>query len=237
LSVQNELIALKEARDDLKKQLAEICSTLNNLYAKRAPLVQKAENLSTRTSSLEQTLLEKVQEELGNINQDIAQAKKRQAEIKKELETNQQNILLKEDRVSLYINAQSSTMVSTFFEYVRNHLEEFGGKIKKTFRIIEITHYEDDTYGGCYVPTGNFGIYDESNKSFIVSSKAFYFKKILCTFTRGEYEQPKCWRTEWYKAYRNLFVSHLLETLKKDYTCEKFFKLTIEDSCFTLELV
>lgn len=83
LSVKNELIALKGAREDLEKQLAEICSTLDKLYAQKVPLVQKTEILSTRTSSLAQTLLEKVQEELENVNQEIAQTESRQAEVKK----------------------------------------------------------------------------------------------------------------------------------------------------------
>lgn len=237
LSVKNELIALKGAREDLEKQLAEICSTLDKLYAQKVPLVQKAEILSTRTSSLAQTLLEKVQEELENVNQEIAQTESRQAEVKKEIAENQQNILQREDDVGLYINEQSSIMVSTFFEYMRSHLEELGVEIKKNFRIMEVTRYKDDRYNGCHVPTGDIGIYDESKETFIVSSNDFYFKNNLYTITRGQYDALVCNETEWYKAYRNQFISHLLETLEKSYTFGEFFKLTIEDSYFTLELV
>lgn len=237
MSVQNELTTLKRTREDFEKKLAEICSTLDNLYVKRAPLVQKAETLSTRTSSLAQTLLEKVQEELENVNQEIAQAEKRQTEVKKEIEEIQQNILQREDDAGLYINDQAPIMISTFLEYMRDHLEELGVEIKKTFRITEVAHFHNDRYCGCYVPTGNIGIYDESNESFIVISKDFYFTKNLCTFTRGEYDELRCHYTEWYKAYRNHFISRLFETLEKNYTYGEFFKLTIEDPYFTLELV
>ena len=238
MSVKNELIALKEAREELKKQLTDICSTLNKLYAQKASLVQKAETLSTRTSSLAQTLLEKVQGELENVNQEIVQAESRQAEVKKEIAENQQNILQREDDVGLYIDEQSSIMISTFFEYMKSHLEELGTEIKKTFRIMEVTRYKNDRYYDCHVPTGYIGIYDESKENFIVKSNDFYFKNDLYNLTRDAlYEALVCNETEWYKAYRNQFISHLLETLEKSYTFGEFFKLTIEDSYFTLELV
>lgn len=64
LSIQAELITLKKARNYLEIKLEEICLTLDNLYAKREPLVQKVETLRTRTSSLAQTLLTKLQKEL-----------------------------------------------------------------------------------------------------------------------------------------------------------------------------
>lgn len=237
MSVHDELTTLKGAREDLEKKLAEICPILDNLYAKRNSLVQKAETLKTRTSSLAQTLLEKVQEELEKLNQEIVQAEKTQAEVKKEIEENQQSISLREDDTTLYIKEQSSIMVSKFLEYIENHLEAIGEEIKMTFYIQGVTSYKEDRYYGCHIPTGDIGIYNESKEFFIVKSNDFYFKDTLYTLTRGEYDALVCNETEWYKAYRNQFILLLLETLEKNYTYGEFFKLTIENSCFTLELV
>lgn len=128
-------------------------------------------------------------------------------------------------------------MVSTFLEYLGNNLEAIGLETKKTYTVMEVADFQNDRYGGCYSPTGSIGIYDESAKSFIVSSSDFYFKNTLCTFDRGIYDNLICHYSNWYTEYRNRFISVLLETLEKNYTYGEFFKLTIEDSRFTLELV
>lgn len=237
MSVKNELTTLKRTREDLEKKMAEICSTLDNFYAKRNPLVQKVEALKTRTSSLAQTLLEKVQEELEKLNKEISQVEKEQAEVKKEIEENQQSISLREDDTTLYIKEQSSIMVSKFLEYIEEHLEALGEEIKMTFYIKEVPFYKEDRYYGCHVPTGDIGIYNESKDFFIVKSNDFYFEDTLYTLTRGEYDALVCNLTEWYKVYRNRFILILLEILEKNYTYSEFFKLTIGTSCFTLELV
>jgi len=237
LSVKNELTTLKRTREDLEKRMAEICSTLDNLYAKRNSLVQKVETLKTRTSSLAQTLLEKVQDELEKLNKEISQVEKEQSEVKREIEENQQSISLREDDTTLYIKEQSSIMVSKFLEYIENHLEAIGEKIKTTFYIKGISFYKEDRHYGCYVPTGDIGICDESKEIVIAKSNDFYFENTLYTLTRDEYDALVCNPTEWYKVYRNRFILLLVETLEKNYTYSEFFKLTIGNSCFTLELV
>lgn len=237
LSVQNELITLRQKKEDLEKRLAEICSTLDNLYVQKSPIVQKVENLSTRTSSLAQTLLEKAQEELEKINQEVVRAETSKTEVSKELNEINQKILERDNDFSLYIKEQSSVMISTFIEYIRTHLEDIGAEIEKTYRIVEVTQFRGDRYGGCDIPTGDIGIYDESNKSFIVISKDFYFKHTLYTIDRGFYNELICYKNDWYKNYRDNFISLLVETLQKNYCFDEVFKLTIENSYFTLELV
>lgn len=237
LSVRNELTTLGREKEDLEKRVAKMCTTLDNLYAQKSPLVQKAEILSTRTSSLAQTLLEKVQEKLEKINQEIVQAKTARTEAIKEWNEINQKILERDSDFSLYIEEQSSMMISTFFEYVRSHLEDIGAEIKKTYRIMEVTRFQDDRHYGCDIPTGDIGIYDESNKSFIVISKDFYFKHTLYTITRGEYDALICHKTDWYKNYHDNFISLLTETLQNNYSFDEVLKLTIEKPYFTLELV
>ena len=237
MSIKNELTTLRREREEMEGKLAEINLTLDKLYAKREPIAQKAESLRTRTSSLAETLLEKVQKKLKEVNKEIVRVEKKQVELKEEIEKNQQNILLREDDVGLYIEEQSSIMVCVFLEYIKDHLEYLGLEIEKTFRIMEVTSDRGDRTCECHVPTGNIGIYDESEETFIVTSKDFYFEKKLFTITEDGYEMT-CNKKEWYKAYHEQFVSHLLETLKKNYTYDEFFKLTIiKNSYFTLELV
>lgn len=229
MSVLNELETLKATRKKLEENLARTSSSLTALYAKRAPILQKIEYLSTRTSSLAQTLLKEAQEELSKVNQEIAPVEKNMKKQKKELAENQQNISLREDDPTLYINEQSSIMISTFLKYMGDHLKDFGTAGKKTFRI---ESYETRIRDGLFLPTGYVGIYDEGNHSFIVLSKDFYFAKSLYRYSNKRYSV-----TEWYKTFFKQFVSQLLKTLKENYTYDEFFKLTIENSSFTLELV
>lgn len=237
MSIKNELKALKQKKKKLEKELTKICSTLDNLYVKKSSLVQTVDTLSMRTSSLAQTLLEEAQEELKKFNQEVSKVEAAKAEVSNELHKVKEKILEIEDQFSLYINEQSSIMISTFIDYIKNHLKDISAEIKKTYQIIEITHFKDDRYGGCDVPTGKIGIYDESNKSFIVTSRDFYFKHELYTLDRGRYDELICHETDWYTKYRDNFISLLAETLQKSYCFDEFFKLTIENSCFTLELV
>ena len=237
MSIKNELKTLKQKKKNLEKKLTEICSTLDNLYVKKSLLVQKVEKLSARTCSLAQILLEEAQEELKKFNQEVSEVEIVKAEVSKELHKVKEKILEREDGFSLYINEQSSIMISIFIEYIKDHLKDISAEIEKTYQIIEITHFKDDRYGGCDIPTGKIGIYDESNKSFIVTSRDFYFKHELYTFARGPYDELICHETDWYTNYCDNFISLLAETLQKRYCFDEFFKLTIKNSCFTLELV
>lgn len=236
MSIKDELKTLESEREGLNEEERDTYSKLDKLYTQKVPIVQKAEILKTRTSSLAQKLLEIVQKELECINQEIVQVEKRKEEIRKELEENKKNIFLKEENPALYIEEQSSIMVFAFLEYIEKHLEEVGLEIQKTFHIAEITCDRGDRIDTCHVPTGNIGIYDENSKNFIVSSQEFYFRKKLFTITE-ESHGMYCHKTEWYEDYHKKFVSFLLETLEKNYTYGELFKLTIEDSSFTLELV
>ena len=239
LSAKDELNTLKRKEEDLEKRLREISSTLEKLHIKKSPILKKVETLSNRTSSLAQTLLEKAQEELEKVNQEVVRAETSKAEVSKELNEIKQKIFKINNDFSIYIKIQSSMMASTFIEYVRNHLKEIGSEIKKTYNILEITKfYNSREYYGCYIPTGNIGIYDESIKSFIVISKNFYFKhKLYTLYIDDDFGELSCHRNDWYKNYRDNFILCLCETLQKNYCFDEDLKLTIEDSYFTLELV
>ena len=238
MSVKQELLDLKEAREGLRKQLEDVNSTLTSLCNSKLPLEQKVENLRIRFSPLAKSLLEKVQADLDALNKELSVAQEQKAQLEQSLVENQKNIAAREDDYSPYIREQCNTMISTFLEYLKEHAVEIGLQLQKTYNFLPVTSYKNDRYGGCYVPTGNFGIYDKSTKSFIVTSSDFYFSKALYDIKRGAYDELICMYSQWYKEYQYGFVLVFFDTLAKRYNYGETFKLTIDnDQDFTLELV
>ena len=155
------------------------------------------------------------------------------------LESSVRHITTRENDSSSYIREQSNMMISNFLEYLNEHAVEIGLQLQKTYSFIPVTSYEDDRYGGCHVPTGNFGIYDKSTKSFIVTSSDFYFSKELYDIKRGFLDELICRYSNWYKEYEYSFVLVFFDTLAKRYNYGETFKLTFNSNNrdFTLELV
>lgn len=237
MSVKEELIQLKETKRNLERKREEFELTLKKLNAKKNTATKKERELNTRSSSLAKELLKKVRDELVNVEREIANTNSEYESLKKEIEENQINISIREYDTKLYIHEQCTRMVADFNKYVEDHLEEIGMKIKKTFYIVE--DMKEQRRQGLF-PTGNIGIVDnrdceEYNKSdFITISNEFYFENKLYYESTGGWNYEM---TKWYKNYREQFTLHLLEVLEKNCTWKEYFKLTIKDSCFTLELV
>lgn len=237
MSVKEELIQLKETKRDLEKKRKEIELTLKDLNSEKNTIIEKERELNTRGSSLAKELLKNVRDGLENVERQIANTNSEYESLKKEIEENQINISIREDDAKLYIYEQCTRMVADFNKYVEDHLEEIGMKIKKTFYIVE--EMRQNCRQGL-IPTGNIGIVDNrdcveyNKKDYITISNEFYLKNKLY------YESWDGWHyemTKWYESYREQFTLHLLEVLEKNCTWKEYFKLTIEDSCFTLELV
>lgn len=238
MSIKQELIELKEAREDLREKLKNVTSTLTTLSNSQSLLQQKVESFKTRTSPLAKSLLEKTQKELDTLNQEVSSVKEQKKQLEKALAENQKNISEREDDTLLYIQEQSNMIVSSFLKYLRNHSEEIGLEIKKVYSFLPITRREWYRGDLCDVPTGNLGIYDDNTKSFIVSSTDFYFTQSLYTLLfNNEYECSECHFSKWFMKYHKRFVSVFLETLAERYDYEECFKLTIDGNNFTLELV
>jgi len=238
LSVKQELLDLKEVREELRKKLEDVTTTLISLTNSKLLLEQRVENLRTRFSPLAKSLLEKVQKDLDTLNQEVDTVEEQKTQLEQALAENQRNIVEREDNYSSYIKEQSYMMVSTFLQYVKEHALEIGLELNKAYSFIPVTSYEDDRYGGCHVPTGNFGIYDKSTKSFVVTSSDFYFNKKLYDFKRGTYEELVCIYSDWYKEYQYRFASVFSDTLAEHYNYGETFKLTFSSNQdFTLELV
>ncbi len=237
MSVHQEIVQLQAEREPLQKEIASISSLLSPLYAEKKNLVEKTKAFSTRHSSLAKTLLEQTQQKINALDEQISEAEKRKENLKKQFEANQRKILEMADDPTLYIEEQTSIMISMFLEYLGNHLEEIGSQIKKRYTVTEITQL----YDGYFVPSGNFGIYGASDSHIVVQSNDFslpntYLFTIHFDSIKYGY-RIVCKISDWYANYRHRFTSRLLEELEKNFSYGEYFKLTIEDSSFTLELL
>lgn len=237
MSVKQELESYKKDLERLQEEHAQISSLLDDLNFEQEPIAEKVEILKNRTSTLAKTLLERTQQELDAINQEITIALKKQANIERDLTETELKISERENSLTFYIQEQANRMVSEFLKYVGEHLEDIGSEITKKYRIIEVTKHQPDRYGSYNIPTGNIGILDSDNTSPIVISSDFYFKNPLYSLHRGDYDIMICKDTEWYEEYRQKFIAIILETLKKNYNYGEFFKLIIDTSGFTLDLM
>lgn len=85
MSIKDELKTLESEREGLNEEERDTYSKLDKLYTQKVPIVQKAEILKTRTSSLAQKILEIVQKELECINQEIVQVEKEKKKFEKNL--------------------------------------------------------------------------------------------------------------------------------------------------------
>lgn len=236
MSIKQELEALNSKRKRLELQLEPFTNGLTQLYSERDFLNEKANNLRNRTSNLAKELFQKTIKERSVINQQIASAEEAKKEIKEKISEIDSEISKRIDSTDFYIKEQAEAMTKAFLEYIKSNRESIGNEITKTFKVSEITYFKDDRYGGCHVPTGNVGIFEENKIESIISSTDFYFKDLIAKVERGEYDALICHYTDWFEEYLKKFKAAFLETLNNQFSSEDF-NLTIDNPNFTLELV
>ena len=236
MSVKQELEELINRRKELENWLKPITTGLAEMYSERNSLGEKVEKLRNRTSNLAKELLEETKEKLSVINQSIADGEESKAEFEEKIAEVNNEISKRIDFTDLYIKEQSEAMTKSFLEYIKVNSESIGNEISKTFKVSAITYFKDDRYGGCHVPTGNIGIFEENKIESIISSTDFYFKGLIAKVERGEYDELVCSYTDWFKEYLKKFKATFLETLNNQFSSENF-NLTIDNPNFTLELV
>lgn len=237
MSIEQELISLKEKREYLREKIAEFSSKLEELDAIKIPLEEKFEILKQKTSPLAEKITKEVNKKLEDVVGKIIIFSHEKNEFQKKLEEVEKNISSRENDPSLYIHEQAEIIISEFLNYVSEHSEEIGNEIKKTYSFKDVKELIQDRYSDYHTPTGEVGIYDGITKSFIIKSKNFYFKENLYTIKRDEYDEVICTSTKWYNDYLNEFISVLLKTLKEKYNYSEIFELTIKPNSFTIELL
>lgn len=243
MSGTNELAKLQEKKKKLELRLMWIDPALTELYGRNREVKEMIEKISTRNSSIAQSLLTEFQNELEGIGRQIIQNKKEKEDATNELEKiyELEEKLIRE-QAEIYVKNQVQEMVSNFLEYVEKNLRNLALNLHNDFLVQPVTKFEDDRYGGCYVPTGAFCITNAGGSTQrILTTKKLTSDRILYTISRdNNYDNLYCQWTEWYKAFQDNFISTFLKTLEEEYAkseYEKNFKLTIKDSTFTLELV
>lgn len=245
LSIKRELESLAQSHEDLQKALSVNSSKLDELNKKRIALSKKINLLESRSSSLARKLLAELQAELETILREIKLLEEKKAELIATKKETSSKINDYKSNIAPYIEEQSLLMVSDFLYYLSENLENIAlscinsstPNTLKVYRVAEVSAYLSDRYGGCYVPTGAVGIYDENSETLITKSSDFYFSNKLYDSNRGVYDNLLCIRTAWYLKYRDCFISRVLELLNEKYLFGDTFELTIQKSGFTLELL
>lgn len=238
MTIEHKLLTLEQEREKLKKELTTICWNLEQLYSKKALLLEKIKDLKTRGSSLAKTLMEKVQMQLQTVMEEIDQEHKKEVETNRALEVREKKIYeIKNNVISVFIELQTAEMAYKFFEYLGAHFEDIGYQIKVGYQIKPVTFFDKSTYFGCYIPTGDIGICEQNMKNFIVTSHDFKSKESLYTIDREEEGGLSCAYTDWFKKYINDFATYLLRTLKTQNPYEDTFKIIPESCSFTIELI
>ena len=239
MSIKQELSAAREKVKNLSKQISFYEGMMLDERERQSKIMAKLEILKTRKSELAKTVIAKVEKELQKVNQKNEDTENTLAQLiglKRDL---QSKISQMENDVGLYIEEQASLLSKAFLEFVKENQEKLGADIKKTFQIKEITERHGRMHGDCEIPTGNIGIYDESEKCFVATTldgKPFFWEKMYDIFCNS-YDHAICKNTEWYKKYLLNFKVQFFTFLRQEYCFEDSFELTINNPYFTLELV
>ena len=231
--LENKRSKLEREKNNLQKKLV----SLNN---QKETLNQKEKVLRNRTSCLATSTLKNVEKELKELKKEEEQEKKVISKIENEMEETKESIfkLKNDDTLNFYIEECTSIMSSEFIEYIRNNIDNIGAEIKKIYKICpeNVIHYWSGYSGGHMIPSGKIGIYDVSidiNDHPLIISKGFNFKEKLYTYADGG---VYIFYTDWFKSYYKTFISILNKKIKSKF-CFEDLKLTIKNSCITLELV
>ena len=239
MTVKKELEQLKEDKEDWEKDKRIMEKALFELLLQEANLQTKGEKLSSKKSSLAQTIQAKNQKELEEVKRQIAGKREFIAEVQGKLQRTQGEIDIRENDTTLYIQEQVHLMVPQFLEWVEKNKEAIGDDITRSFYIKGVVAWNNAYDVDCY--TGDVGIFEESKDpeeefTCIVSSENFYFKQI-CSHVEDNYMGRTVKKTDWYTQYLEDFTKALLEGLEASYDLGEELKLTIESPDFTLELV
>lgn len=240
MTIKTELKQFKKDKEEWEKEKRIMEKALFELLLQETNLQTKGEKLSSKKSSLAQTLQAKNQKELEEVKRKIAGKRECIAEVQGKLQRTQGEIDARENDTTLYIQEQVHLMVPKFLEWVEKNKEAIGDDITRSFYIKGVVAWNNAYDVDCY--TGDVGIFEESKDpeekfTCIVSSADFYFNQ-TCNIVEDD---QRCGRivkkTDWYAQYLADFTKALLEDLELLYNLGEELQLTIESPNFTLELV
>lgn len=233
---------IAEAREEIKELASRIFfheGVIQKEKEKVSELEEKIKLLTTRKSELAQVVLKKMQCEHEWVLRKIQEDEEVLASLYNEKKEREDSISDIEKNTNEYLKEQTSILATAFLDYMGSHMEEFGTDITKTFVVKEITEKDWKMYGGVALPTGNVGIYDESQKCFVattIDGDPCFDEKLYDIFCDC-YDHAICKYTQRFTNYLLNFKVWFFASLQKEYCFEDSFKLTINNPHFTLELV
>ena len=204
--------------DDIENEIRKLSMFLKEYLKGKSPLAKK---LSESTTAQLKELKSKKKQTLKEIEQISTEILKIDDMIKDE----------SFDYYDYIVN-QVEVITNEFIKYVVEHEEEIGRQIYKTYFIKNVRNFNE--IWNAYEPTIYFGIFDGSNNC-VALSRDFIMTQSLCTFKKTG-EGTVVNEKEWFKVYKELFISLLLESLEKNFKSENF-ELSIDSPSITLKLV
>ena len=223
MTVKEQLAYQKNRRTELQTNLADIKSRLDELYAEKEGFEKKIKILETRTSALAKELLEDSKREIRRLERSIAEVQGEANTIKQFLEKTESNISEMEEHTTLYIQEQVKRMIAEVFNYIQNHSKKIGLDIKRTFQIKDGENLSK-----------TIGVFDGETQ--VTVTKDFYFTGD-CYLRNALDPHANFTKTLWYSEYCKDFQKAFNKMLKESWPYNSTFKLTINGTTFTLELV
>lgn len=238
--LEQNIFHTKNEVDELTAQIFFFEKEMKEDKEKMSNLIEKRKLLETRESDLAKLVLKRIKCEIDWVSKKIIEQEELLEKLYAEKEEKQRKLSEMEGDFSSYVEEQTTILISAFLGYIKNHLEDIGTEMVKTFTVREITDRKSERIGIDYeVPTGNVGVYDENKCCFVATTLVGenYFKAQLYELHRYSYDHMGCQYTEWYKGYLKSFIDQFMEALQKEYCFADSLKLTINTPHFTLELV
>lgn len=237
MSYREEIMALEQDCDFLRKKQAGILAKLDELTKKEDELKEKKKQFLARKSGLAHVLLEQAIEELRRLTEGKKVYEAERYRLQNEIDSFAERIHSLKNDPKEYIFYQALEMAVAFVEYIKANLRNIGYQVEKCYTIRLVTVLRRETNASYNAPTGEFEIYDETEEEVITKSNDFYFEQKLYTTSRDTCDGIECTYSEWFKQYIENFKKELKQHLIAKYDLSGTFEMTIEDSCIRLELV
>lgn len=233
---KQKVAALEQECGKIENKLVEIESQLNELDLTIQELSEKETILSYKKSSYAMTLLGEVRAMISDLTKQIEALSSEKRDKEDELKKMKMDLHKKQTDPSEFIEEQIPKMITAFWEFVEANKHDLGMALESTYRIEEVTWFQDDHYSGCKVPTGKVGIIDKSTGKWIVKTDDYPFKQQTHKTYRVAWDELSCTYSEWFTNYVSQFVERLsVEIARKSEN--EVFEISAENGVITLTLV
>lgn len=224
----------------LNNEISKKVDECTDLFGARKLLVKKEGVLSQKKSELAITLIERVRTKIAEIDNAILANTEESKKIKEQLVQRQELLEQIQTNPALYIVTQISDMISVFWKYIEDNIDDIGMAVTTTYTIKPIVQGYNSRYRDCKVPTGEMGIFMDGVDEHITKSTNFPYEQERYTLHRDSYGYMICTYTEWFEGYVEKFINMMSDVLVENNNLRKFddtFSITVSNGVITLELI